>query len=136
MSRPHGARLFRLFGAVFAGAGVAAGAFGAHALKAVLAPDMQAVFETAVRYQMYHALGLLALGAASGWGDPAAKPWLGRSGWCFAAGIGLFSGSLYGMALAGWRWLGPVTPLGGLAFILGWGCLAAAALKKTMNDEC
>jgi uncharacterized membrane protein YgdD (TMEM256/DUF423 family) len=129
VSRPCGGPLFSLLGAVLAGAGVAAGAFGAHALKAVLAPDMQAVFETAVRYQMYHALALVLVGAASGWGAPAAKPWLGRSGWCFAAGIGLFSGSLYGMALAGWRWLGPVTPLGGLAFILGWGCLAAAALK-------
>jgi len=127
--RPQGAFLFFLLGAALAGAGVAAGAFGAHSLKAVLAPDMQAVFETAVRYQMYHALALLVVGALPGWGSPAAEPWLARSGWCFAAGVGLFSGSLYGIALAGWRWLGPVTPLGGLAFILGWGCLAAAALK-------
>lgn len=130
MSRPRGGPLFLLLGAVLAGTGVAAGAFGAHSLKAILASDMQAVFETAVRYQMYHALALLVVGVVSGRGAPAAEPWLARSGWCFAAGVGLFSGSLYGIALAGWRWLGPVTPLGGLAFILGWGFLAVAARKN------
>lgn len=123
-----------LLGGVLGGMGVAAGAFGAHQLKAMLSPEMLAVFDTAVRYQMYHALALLLVAAAPGWDHPAKQRPLGRAGWCFTAGIGLFCGSLYGMALFGQRWLGPVTPLGGLAFILGWGFLAAAALQG-MKDE-
>lgn len=122
--------VFLLLGAALGGLGVAAGAFGAHQLKAVLSPEMLAVFDTAVRYQMYHALALLLVAAAPGWHDPARRRLFARAGWCFTAGIGLFCGSLYGMALFGQRWLGPVTPLGGLAFIAGWGMLAAAALQR------
>lgn len=104
---------------------VMAGAFAAHGLKAVLSADRLAVFETAARYHMYHALamGLAALAAQS---DRAARR--GRlAGWLFLAGIVLFCGSLYLLALTGLDALGVVTPLGGLAFIAGWGALAAAA---------
>lgn len=104
-------------GCVAAGLAVAAGAFGAHMLKSVLEPPMLAVFETATRYQMYHALGLVAAGLA---GRVFQRPLLVRAGWCFATGIVLFCGSLYGVTLLGIRWLGAVTPLGGVAFILGW----------------
>lgn len=103
--------------------GVVLGAFGAHALKARLDADMLAVWSTAVQYHLLHAVALLALalfGAATGRAiTPAA---LG-----FTAGILLFSGSLYGLALGGPRWLGPVTPLGGLCFIAGWGLLVLVA---------
>jgi uncharacterized membrane protein YgdD (TMEM256/DUF423 family) len=115
-------------GALAAAVGVAAGAFGAHGLKARLTPDLLAIFETGVRYHLYHALALLAVGwAASRW----ASPWINASGWFFGAGILLFSGSLYVLALTGVRWLGAITPLGGVAFILGWVSLAMAALRGT-----
>jgi len=118
-------RAFFALGALSAFLGVAAGAFGAHALKARLSPDLLAVFETGARYQMYHALGLLAAGwAASRFPGPAP----GFAGGLFAAGTVLFSGSLYALALSGARWLGAVTPLGGLAFLGGWAALAWAAL--------
>jgi|SRR5882724_1223130 len=114
-------RLFFGLGALSAFIGVALGAFAAHGLKARLAADMLALFETGVRYQMYHALGLLAVGWACtrwpGWAPTS-------SGWLFVAGTLLFSGSLYGLALTGERWLGAITPLGGLAFLAGWLCLA------------
>ena len=117
-------QVFVLLGAMNAGISVAAGAFGAHALKAVLAPDMLAVFETASRYQMYHGLALLVVGMM-GTRVPARSLVLG--GWCFMAGIVLFSGSLYVLALSGARWLGAVTPLGGAAFLAGWMALAWSA---------
>jgi uncharacterized membrane protein YgdD (TMEM256/DUF423 family) len=105
---------------------VAAGAFGAHALRERLAPDTLGVFETAARYQMYHALALLAAGWALGrWPGAAAL----AAGWLFVAGTVVFCGSLYVLTLTGQRWLGAITPLGGLAFIAGWGALAWAALK-------
>lgn len=114
-------RLFFAIGAVSAGLGVALGAFGAHALKARLAPDLLAVWETGVRYQIYHALGLMAVAwAASRW--PGGT--ITASGWAMVAGTVLFSGSLYLLALSGVRWLGAVTPLGGVAWIVGWGLLA------------
>lgn len=107
--------------------GVALGAFAAHALRARLAPDMLAVFETAVRYQMYHAFAIFA--AAWAWGR-----WPHRSfsiaGWLFAAGILMFCGSLYLLAFTGARWLGAITPLGGLAFLAGWLCLTWGAAAK------
>lgn len=90
---------------------VALGAFAAHGLKSRLAPDMMAVFETGVRYHVYHALALLLLGACRG---------PDKAGWCFAGGIVLFSGSLYLLALTGQRRLGMVTPLGGVLFLAGW----------------
>src|SRR3954469_5442844 len=105
---------------------VAAGAFGAHALRARLSPELLAVFETGARYQMYHALGLLAVAwAATRWPGP----WPVRAGWLFLAGTVLFSGSLYGLALTGIRWLGAVTPLGGAAFLAGGLCLAWGASR-------
>ena len=119
-------RVFFSLGAVSALVAVALGAFAAHGLKARLAPDLLAVFETGVRYQMYHALALLAAAWAVGkWPGNAAS----AGGWLFVAGTLLFSGSLYALSLGGPRWLGPVTPLGGLAFLAGWACLAWAALK-------
>lgn len=114
-------RLFFALGAASAGLGVALGAFGAHALKARLAPDLLAVWETGVRYQIYHALGLMAVAwAASRWPGSAVT----ASGWAMVAGTVLFSGSLYLLALSGVRWLGAVTPLGGVAWIVGWALLA------------
>ncbi len=119
-------RVFFALGSVSALLAVALGAFAAHGLKARLAPDLLAVFETGVRYQMYHALALLAAAWAVGkWPGNLAS----AGGWLFVAGTLLFSGSLYALSLGGPRWLGPVTPLGGLAFLAGWACLAWAALK-------
>ena len=119
-------RVFLALGALSALVAVAAGAFGAHALRDRLAPDMQSVFEVGARYHMYHALGLLAVAWAAGrWpGTPAVV-----AGWLFVAGTIVFSGSLYLLALTGQRWLGAITPLGGLAFMLGWAALAWAALR-------
>jgi uncharacterized membrane protein YgdD (TMEM256/DUF423 family) len=119
-------RLFFLLGSLSALVGVAAGAFGAHSLRARLAPDLLAVFETAARYQMYHALALLAVAWAVGrWPGPL----LAWAGWLFVAGTLLFSGSLYALALSGVRWLGAITPLGGVCFLAGWLCLALAARR-------
>ena len=117
-------RTFFVIGAVFGALGVAAGAFGAHALKARLAPEMLAVFETGVRYQLVHALGLLAVGWAAGrWTSGAVR----AAGWMFVVGVFLFSGSLYAMCLTGVRVLGAITPIGGVAFIAGWLLLAWGA---------
>lgn len=108
---------FLILGTVFAGSGVAAGAFGAHALKGILdAPGLQ-VFDTATRYQMYHAFGLCIVSWAI---DRYPEQRLEQTGWLFTIGILLFSGSLYVMSLAGIRWLGAMTPIGGLAFLAGW----------------
>lgn len=119
-------RLFFALGALSAFIAVALGAFGAHALKARLDAPLLAIFETGVRYQMSHALALLAVG----W---ACTRWPGRvltaSGWLFVAGTLLFSGSLYALSLTGLRGLGAITPLGGLAWLAGWACLAWAAWR-------
>ena len=114
-------------GACFGGLGVAAGAFGAHTLKSILPAEMLNVFETAVRYQMYHALALLAVGSVLHRQPGEASQ---TAGWLFVAGIVLFSGSLYLLAFSGIRWLGAITPLGGLAFILGWGLLGWNAWRN------
>jgi uncharacterized membrane protein YgdD (TMEM256/DUF423 family) len=104
---------------------VAAGAFGAHALKSRLPPDLLTSFEIGIRYQMYHALAILAAALAyARWG---AAPFL-WSGWLFTAGTVVFSGSLYVLALSGARWWGAVTPLGGLCFLAGWSLLVWGAL--------
>jgi uncharacterized membrane protein YgdD (TMEM256/DUF423 family) len=119
-------RLFFRLGALFALAAVAAGAFGAHALRDRLTPERLAVFETAARYQMFHALGLVAVAwALTRWPGPL-PVW---AGWLFATGTVLFSGSLYLLALTGTRWWGAVTPLGGAAFLAGWLCLALSARR-------
>ena len=118
-------RLFLSLGAASGALAVAAGAFGAHALKTRLTPDLLAVFEVAVRYQMYHALALLAVAAALGrW--PAAAPLLRWAGGCFAIGSLVFCGSLYLLVASGVRGLGAVTPVGGVLFIAGWVLLALA----------
>jgi uncharacterized membrane protein YgdD (TMEM256/DUF423 family) len=117
-------RVFFSLGAVSGFLAVAAGAFGAHALRARLPADLLAVFETGARYQMYHALALLAVAWAAGrWTGPLVA-W---AGWLFVAGTVLFSGSLYVLALTGVRWLGAITPLGGVCFLAGWLCLGLAA---------
>jgi uncharacterized membrane protein YgdD (TMEM256/DUF423 family) len=119
-------RLFLAAAAISAAISVAAGAFGAHALKARLSPELLAVFETGARYEMYHAVGLaLAAWAASRF---AAAP-AAWAGGLFLAGTVLFSGSLYALALTGVRGLGAVTPFGGLAFIAGWIALALSAVR-------
>ena len=118
-------RTFLLIGALAGFIGVMFGAFGAHALRNRLPAEMLAVFETGVRYQMYHAFALLitalALARFDGW-------LLRTAGWLFTAGIVLFSGSLYALALTGVTVLGAVTPLGGLAFLAGWACFIIAAI--------
>jgi uncharacterized membrane protein YgdD (TMEM256/DUF423 family) len=119
-------RTFLVLGALSGLMGVAAGAFGAHALKARLTPDLLVIFETGARYQMYHALALVAAAWAAGRYPGAAAAW---AGWLFVAGTVLFSGSLYALALTGVRGLGAVTPVGGVAFLAGWAALAAAALR-------
>jgi len=114
-------RFFFVLGSLLAGLAVAAGAFGAHGLRGRLSPDMLTVFETAARYQMYHALALLVVGVAlARW--PAGG--LVVAGWLFVLGIVLFAGSLYGLALSGVRVLGAITPIGGAAFLAGWIALA------------
>jgi uncharacterized membrane protein YgdD (TMEM256/DUF423 family) len=120
-------RTFLFFGSVAGFVAVAFGAFGAHALRNRLSADMLAVFETGVRYQMFHALALIVTAVAIARFDG----WVARAaGWCFLAGIVLFSGSLYALALTGVRTLGAITPLGGLAFLAGWALLAYLALAS------
>ena len=120
-------RLFLALGAISGFVSVGAGAFGAHALRRRLAPEMLAAFETGARYEMFHALGLVAVAwAASRWPGAATS----AAGWLFVAGTLLFSGSLYGMALTGVRALGAVTPFGGVAFLAGWALLAWVALRR------
>src|SRR5438128_4402731 len=118
-------RTFFLIGAIFGFLGVAFGAFGAHGLRSRLSPEMLAVFETGVRYHMYHALALLLTGLIlarmDGWLIHAA-------GWAFAIGIVLFSGSLYLLAVTGTTMFGAITPIGGVAFLVGWACLIVAGL--------
>jgi uncharacterized membrane protein YgdD (TMEM256/DUF423 family) len=117
-------RVFFVIGAGSAFVSVAAGAFGAHALRGRLSAESLGVFETAARYQMYHALALIAVAWAVARWPGALSQW---AGWLFVGGTVLFSGSLYGLALTGVRWLGAITPLGGLAFMAGWICLALSA---------
>ena len=119
-------KFFFIAGAISAFIGVAAGAFGAHALKSRIAPDLLAVFEVGVRYQMYHAFALIATAWIAGrWPGSAAS----AAGMLFIAGTVLFSGSLYLLSFSGIRWLGAITPLGGLAWLIGWLCLAWAVWK-------
>ncbi len=120
-------RLFFSLGAVSGAIAVAAGAFGAHALKLRLTPDLLAIFDTASRYQMFHALALLAAGwAVSQWPSASAR----AAGWCFVAGTVVFSGSLYALSLSGVRALGAITPIGGVLFMAGWLLLAVAAWRR------
>lgn len=114
--------------AVLCGLGVVLGAFGAHGLRERLTEEMLVIFETGVRYHFIHALGLFAVAwAADRWPGPL----VGAAGWLFVAGIAIFSGSLYLLSISGVRWLGAITPIGGLCMIAGWGLLAAAALRSS-----
>jgi uncharacterized membrane protein YgdD (TMEM256/DUF423 family) len=120
-------RLAATLGASLAGLAVGLGAFGAHALRARVDARMLEVFETAVRYQMYHALGLLGVAFLLSRQAPGA----GAAGWSFLVGMLIFCGSLYVMVLTGHRWLGAVTPIGGVAFMIGWALLAWAAWRSS-----
>jgi len=119
---------FLLLGSLAGFLGVGLGAFGAHGLKTRLSAVLLASFETGVRYQMYHALALLVVSAAIGHLGSARL--LVGAGWLFVAGIVLFSGSLYALALSGVTTLGAITPIGGLAFLGGWACLALFAAAR------
>ena len=119
-------RIFFGIGSILAGIAVGLGAFGAHGLRGILSPEDLVTFETGVRYQMYHALALLGVAWAITQWETVLLEW---SGWLFVLGILVFSGSLYILVLTGQRWLGAVTPLGGLALILGWVLLASAVFR-------
>jgi len=121
------AKLFLAIGGAAALLAVALGAFGAHALKSRIPPDMLAVWQTGIEYHVFHALGLVAVGiVAIHLPDSAPLKW---SGWLMLAGIVLFSGSLYLLALTGERSLGAITPIGGLAFLAAWALFVAAVIK-------
>jgi uncharacterized membrane protein YgdD (TMEM256/DUF423 family) len=122
-------KIFFIIGSILAGIAVATGAFGAHGLKNIVSAEMLDTWDTAVRYQMFHALGFLALAwTVSHW--PAQTNLISLGGWLFLAGVLLFSGSLYILVLSGARWLGAITPFGGVAFVAGWVCLALAAWRS------
>jgi uncharacterized membrane protein YgdD (TMEM256/DUF423 family) len=123
------AKLFVVLGALAGAAAVALGAFGAHALKARLAPDQLAVWQTAVQYHFWHALALVAIGILGALALPGSTA-LKWAGWLMVAGLVLFSGSLYVLVLSGARWLGAVTPFGGTAWIAAWLLLAWAVLRS------
>ena len=119
-------RTFFALGAGFALLGVALGAFGTHGLRGSLPPADLAPFETGVRYQLIHALGLLAVAwASTRWPSGTTH----AAGWLMVAGILIFSGSLYALVLTGQRWMGAITPLGGACFLLAWGLLAWSAVR-------
>jgi uncharacterized membrane protein YgdD (TMEM256/DUF423 family) len=126
---------FIALGAASAAAAVAMGAFGAHALKARLAPDLLAIFHTAFQYHLAHSLGLVLVGLAGfHWPD---SRWLRASGWLMLGGVVLFSGSLYALSLTGARAFGAITPIGGMAFIAAWVLLAVAVRsdRRRSNDD-
>ncbi|HIK31410.1 MAG TPA: DUF423 domain-containing protein [Oscillatoriales cyanobacterium M59_W2019_021] len=123
------ARIFMAIAAIFGGLGVAAGAFASHSLKAYLSKRSLEIFATGARYQMYHALALLFVALLLAQIELPNPPTLVASGISFIVGIVLFSGSLYALSLTGIQELGIVAPIGGIVLIVGWGCLAAAALS-------
>jgi uncharacterized membrane protein YgdD (TMEM256/DUF423 family) len=114
--------------AVLGGLAVALGAFGAHALESRITPQLLSVYETGVRYHFYHALGLIGVVYAVNRWPASSLPV--AAGWLFVVGVLIFSGSLYLLALTGIRWLGAITPIGGVAFLAGWACLALAAWRS------
>lgn len=121
-------QIFLAIAAILGGLSVAGGAFASHALQGQLSERAIEVFGTGIRYQMYHSLALLAVAMLIHLFE-AALPWFTAAGWLFVAGIVLFSGSLYLISLAGIKAVGPITPIGGLAFMAGWACLAIAAFR-------
>ena len=122
-----GAKLFLSLGSLLALAAVVIGAFGTHGLKTRVSPEMLAVYQTGVQYHFYHALGIALVGLAFFHLPDTIV--LRASGWLMSAGILLFSGSLYALALSGQKWLGAVAPIGGTAFILGWAAFAWAVIR-------
>ncbi|MBO0350522.1 DUF423 domain-containing protein [Phormidium pseudopriestleyi FRX01] len=122
------AQLFMVTASILAGLSVAAGAFASHALKPQLSERAMEIFETGARYQMYHALALLFVGLTVTQTE-IPSIWLRVAGFAFIAGVLIFSGSLYTLSLSDIKWLGAITPIGGAAFLLGWGCLAVATWK-------
>jgi uncharacterized membrane protein YgdD (TMEM256/DUF423 family) len=125
---PPIAKVFLVIGALACMLAVVLGAFGAHALRARLAPDLLAVYHTGVQYHFWHAVGLLAV-ALTLPHLPAARE-LEWAGWLMLAGMVVFSGSLYVLAVTGTRWLGAITPIGGIAFIAAWGLFAYAVARS------
>ena len=123
-------RQWLILGAASAFLSVAAGAFGAHALRARLSPDLLTIFETGARYHMYHSLGLIAIGLLS---QTRPGALLNGAGWAMLAGIVLFSGSLYLLVFTGVTRFGAITPIGGVAFLLGWALLAWAAVRSAAS---
>jgi len=125
------ARLFLMAAACSGFLAVALGAFGAHGLRGLLSEYLMGVYQTGVQYQFYHTLALLAVALLAG---RTCSRCLIVAGWSFLVGILLFSGSLYVLAFTGIHWLGAVTPLGGLAFLIGWASLACVAFKLSRNQ--
>ena len=121
-------KTFIVIGAIAMALGVILGAFGAHGLKSRLTPDLLAVYHTGVEYHLYHALGLLLVGVLIVQFPQVAG--LQTGGWLLLAGIVIFSGSLYVLAISGIRWLGAITPIGGLAFIAGWAWIAWSLIRS------
>jgi uncharacterized membrane protein YgdD (TMEM256/DUF423 family) len=119
-------RVFLTIAALLGGSAVGFGAFGAHALKERLSERSLEIFETAARYQMYHALALLLVGVLMS-RSQVEETFLTASGWAFIVGVVLFCGSLYMLSFSGIKWLGAVAPLGGLALMVGWAAIAVAA---------
>jgi len=119
-------RTFVIIASLFGLLGVAAGAFGAHGLRDRVTEDMLAIWNTAAHYQLIHAVALLATAWAAG---QFARPWATAAGWLFVTGVVIFSGSLYLLVLTDTRWLGAITPIGGVAFLLGWVTLGVAAMR-------
>jgi uncharacterized membrane protein YgdD (TMEM256/DUF423 family) len=119
-------RIFLGVAAILGGLSVAAGAFGAHALRQKLSERAIEIFQTGVHYQMYHALALLLVALLLGRAE-AGQSTLVAAGFAFIVGVAIFSGSLYALSLTNVKWLGAITPVGGVAFMVGWGCLAIAA---------
>jgi uncharacterized membrane protein YgdD (TMEM256/DUF423 family) len=120
-------QIFLSIGAILGGLSVAGGAFASHALREKISERSLEIFETAARYQMYHALALLLVALLLSIYQQSPPPTLLASGWLFIIGIALFSGSLYALSLTNVKILGAIAPLGGAAFIAGWGALAFAA---------
>lgn len=125
-------KVFLAIAALLAGLSVALGAFASHGLKDKLTERALEIFETATRYQMYHALALMLVAVLLVQSETlgaTAQPWLNATGFAFIAGIIIFSGSLYALSFSGVKVLGAITPIGGVALMVGWGCLAIAALS-------
>ncbi len=126
-----GSKLSIIVGTISAAMAVLAGAFVAHGLKQILSPEMLSVFETAVRYQMYHAFALIVTGMIASQSKLKTNSQFRFASALFASGTILFSGSLYALVLMNVRWLGMVTPVGGICFVAGWAFFAIAVWKSS-----